>query len=106
MVTYSPIEIVSELLLWRLSHLPLFLAIQEKEEELDEEDRRASATAKLDLQAKALLLLGQAWPTSESTQSKYYGEVVGMLVEALPMNNWKLQVAILSSLASVYERLV
>ena len=34
----------------------------------------------------------------------YYGKVMRLLSASLPMNNWRIQVAILSSIAAIYER--
>ncbi len=36
----------------------------------EDEDRRATASARLDLQVKSFYALGQAWPTVTETQSK------------------------------------
>lgn len=72
----------------------------------DEEDRRANITAKLDLQVKSFLALGQAWPSDQCTQDDHYDRLITCLSSSLPNNHWKLQVAILSSIACVYDRCV
>lgn len=69
------------------------------------EDRRTSRDAKLDLQDKAFLALGRAWPTQTSTQGKCYSRVCTALTAALPLNTWKLQLAILSTLLNIFTRL-
>lgn len=47
------------------------VVLQKEQEDSDDEDHMTSATAKLDLQVKAFLLIGQAWPLDPSTQGQF-----------------------------------
>ena len=59
---------------WEVSVVTIYLICQDKKPDQDEEEtaeeRRTRSVAKMDLQTKAFVAVGQAWPTLVTTQSE------------------------------------
>ena len=76
----------------------------EHSDTVDLEEQREMKLLLLELQVKVYAAIGLAWPSHDLVQRQFYHDVCVLLSNGLPDNNWKLQVAILTSLTTIYEK--
>ncbi|XP_005102218.1 proteasome adapter and scaffold protein ECM29 [Aplysia californica] len=71
----------------------------------DDEKGSSSSNVRQELIQSAFMLLGEAWPCSQTTQDTFTEKYSQLLCDSMPLSTWKVQIIILKDLKKFLERL-
>ncbi|KAH9523696.1 hypothetical protein Btru_040672 [Bulinus truncatus] len=87
---------------WEMTQL---IVGQLRSEGKPEEEEDSNLNQKQEMLSCAFTLLGEAWPTSETTQASYLDQYVQLLFDSMPITTWKVQIVILKDFQKLVQRL-